>query len=163
MRRSIARLALAAGLALAGPAARALAADIAVGVNESRLIGLNGSAATVTIGDPDIADVAMTDSHSLILVGRHFGSTRLLVTDHKGRPLLDSRVAVAEGDSGRVTFFRGITPSEFVCAGSRCHPTAAATAAAGPAAAPPAGDAPVGGSGPVGPVQGQPIQPSPGL
>jgi hypothetical protein len=163
MRRPIALLALAAGLALAGAATSVLAADITVGLNESRAIGLGGEAATVVIGDPAVADVAMSDAHSVILVGRRFGTTRILVTDHHGHPLLDGRVAVVSPDAGHVTMFHGVTPSEFTCAGGRCHP--ADPSGSGPASPPPgAAEAasPVT-SGPVAPISGQPIQPSPGL
>jgi len=120
MRRSIQTLILSvAALGLTATAASALT----VHVNESRRVALRGVAANVVIGDTNVADVAMVDSRSVIIMGKGYGSTQLTVTDARGRNLLADDVTVIAPDNGRVTVYRGVGASEYVCDGGRCHPT----------------------------------------
>jgi hypothetical protein len=99
--------------------AMAAVGGITIGLNETRRIMLPGSAATVVVGDPKIADVSMVDSHSVILMGRGYGATQLLITDHDGRTLLESEVMVPE--SGHVTLYRGNQAYEYGCADATCR------------------------------------------
>lgn len=126
MRRMIQGLLLTALVlgAGAGAVASAQAGGISVGLNDVRRVPLRGSAATVMIGDSKIADVSMTDAHSLIITGRSYGTTGLLVTDNHGRTLLSGQVMVSEPDEGHVTVFRGVSTVHYAC-GGRCQRVAA--------------------------------------
>jgi hypothetical protein len=135
MRRPLFVLPIAAALALVAGAALA-AGEVDVPLNGSLRVPLHGSAAKVVVGDPAIADVSMTDAHSLILLGRGYGSTQVTVTDHRGRTLLASRVSVVQPDEGHITYYKGVASHEYTCAGSRCIEAAGAPAAALPAAPP---------------------------
>jgi Flp pilus assembly secretin CpaC len=121
MRRPIQTLVLAAVALCASAAAAAAAGSMTVELNESRRITLPGPAANVIVGNTNVADVAMVDAHSVIVLGRGYGSTQLLITDHAGHTLLDSDVSVVSPDTGRVTLYRGAAASEYACAGRRCH------------------------------------------
>ena len=101
----------------AGAAASARAGGIAVGLNEVRRVQLKGSAASVMIGDTKLADVSMTDAHSIVITGRGFGTTGLLITDDRGRTLLSGEVMVAPPDEGRVTVFHGVDTVQYACGG----------------------------------------------
>jgi Flp pilus assembly secretin CpaC len=116
MRRPFTLLLLTAAAASFGGAAFA-SADITVALNQSLRVSLKGAAASVVIGDPAVADVSMTDAHSVILLGRGYGSTRLFVTDRHGRQLLAGQVNVVAPDDGHVTIYRGVAASEYACAG----------------------------------------------
>ena len=142
MRRVVQALAFGLVLACAGGALTA-ANDLKVGINQSRRILLRGHAANVVVGDPAIADVTMVDSHSVIVMGRGYGTTDLLVLDGGGRTLLSSRVSVDAPEFGRLTLHRGPAAEEFACS-PRCEavsgqpPQAAAAAPApSPSSAPP--------------------------
>jgi hypothetical protein len=160
MRRPIHTLALALAALCSSASASAAAAPggLTVALHESRRIPLAGVASTVVVGDPNVADVAMSDTHSLILIGRGYGVTQLLVTDKAGHTLLQGQVSVVSPDVGRVTVYRGLAYSEFTCAGGRCHQIGAAVSVAG---APGGGgsDASAPAPAPLGPVQ--PVSPSP--
>jgi hypothetical protein len=118
MRRSIQTLILSlAALGFMAVAANAMT----VHVNESRRVALRGVAANIVVGDTSVADVALTDAHSVIVMGKGYGSTQLLVTDARGRTLLAGEVTVTAPDNGRVTLYRGLSSSEFACDGGRCH------------------------------------------
>ena len=140
MRRPVWMLTLALA-ALLG-AGQALAAGFTIELNQSRRVALHGSAANVFIADPAVADVAMIDSHSVIVMAKGYGVTQVLVTDHAGHTLMDSRVAVVGSDVGRVTVYRGETAMDYHCS-SRCEilvsPAPAAAGGGAGAQAAPAG------------------------
>jgi hypothetical protein len=119
MRRSIWMLSMAFATLLG--AGSAFAASITtVDLNESRRVMLHGTAANVFVADPAVADVTMIDTHSVIVLGKGYGVTQVLVTDHAGHTLLDSVVAVVGSDAGRVTVFRGQAVQDYHCS-SRCE------------------------------------------
>jgi Flp pilus assembly secretin CpaC len=120
MRRPILTLLL-ASFGLAVTVGAAMAGQINVGLNEVRRIPLAGAAANVVVSDAKIADVSMFDAHSVIVTGRGYGVTGLLVADRAGHILLDSRVIVSPDDQGHVTYFGGDSVvSEYTC-GSHCQ------------------------------------------
>lgn len=119
MRRSIWTLSLAFATLLS--ASQALAAAITtVDLNQSRRVMLHGTAANVFVADPAVADVTMIDSHSVIVLGKGYGVTQVLVTDHSGHTLMDSVIAVVGSDAGRVTVYRGQAAQDYHCS-SRCE------------------------------------------
>jgi putative type II/III system pilus formation protein len=118
MRRSIWVLSI--GIATLLSAGSACAAGITVDLNGSRRVPLHGAAANVFVADPAVADVTMIDAHSVVVIGKGYGVTQVLVTDHGGRTLLDSSVAVLGSDAGRVTVFRGQAAQDYHCS-SRCE------------------------------------------
>lgn len=134
------RLLAGALIALSATAAVAASGSMTVEYKQSRRIALGGPAANVVIGDPNVADVTMVDARSIIVIGKGYGSTDVLVLDSGGRTLLDSRVTVVASDDARVTVYQGAASADFSCA-RRCQPMAAdAQTGAAPAssAAPPA-------------------------
>jgi hypothetical protein len=92
-----------------------------VQINQSRRFPLRGDAATVVVGDPTVADVTMADAHSVIVMGRGYGATQVLVSDHAGHILFASKITVVAPDAGRVTVYRAGNESNFGCDGGRCH------------------------------------------
>lgn len=119
MRRMIQGLLLTALVlgAGAGAVASAQAGGISVGLNEIRRVQLRGAAATVIVGDTKIADVSMSDAHSLIITGRGFGTTGLMVSDDRGRTLISGEIMVSAPDEGRVTVFHGVDTVQYACGG----------------------------------------------
>jgi len=102
MRRAAAKVLLT--LALGSIAGSVLAADIfPVGMNEGRRVILHGSAANVVVANPAVADVTMVDSHSIIILGRGYGATAIMVLDRNGRVLFDGHVRVSPPEQGLVT------------------------------------------------------------
>ena len=120
MRRA-ARTVCAALLISAVFVATSAAADSTViRLNQSRRIVLRGAAANVIVGDPAVADVSVIDAHSVILLGKGYGATDVLVMDRAGRTLLDDHVMVTAPESGVVTLHRGVNAVEYTCS-PRCQ------------------------------------------
>jgi Flp pilus assembly secretin CpaC len=127
IRRSIHAFAsiLLAGLLLA-PAPAAMAADgpITVKVNMARILRINAPAATVIVGNPGVADVTIQDPQTLILTGKSYGQTNLIVLDSIGNPIADTTLEVVEATANVMTVFMGASRTTLACAPA-CQPTIA--------------------------------------
>lgn len=116
---------LAAGLAfalLAAPlAAYAQSAPLSVEVDHTSRINLRGAAASVVVGNPQIADVTVVDAHTLFVSGRGFGSTEIVVLDAMGRTIYQSEVVVSAPTTGQVRIWRGAAVTDMSCSAT-CAP-----------------------------------------
>ncbi len=97
---------LALGIALA-PAA--LAEPFKVSVDQTVTLRLSAPANSVVIGNATVADVAVHDPMTLLVTGKTFGSTNLLVLDRTGRTIYSNMLAVADSDPNELTIIRGST------------------------------------------------------
>jgi len=118
--------ALVAASALAPLAASAQTASQAgalnVEIDRSARVQLSGSASSVIVGNPAIADVTVVDANTLFIVGRGYGVTEVVAVDQIGRTVFQSQVVVTAGDgTGRVRMWRGAQATEMACAAS-CSP-----------------------------------------
>jgi Flp pilus assembly secretin CpaC len=77
---------------------------------------LRGEAASVVIGDPEIADVAVHDEHLLLVTGKAPGKTNLLVLDRDGRSLYAADIMVARNASELVRVNRAGQGYNYDCA-----------------------------------------------
>lgn len=80
--------------------------NIRVVLNHARIVKLSQPAATVIIGNPEIADATVRDSRTLVLTGRGFGQTNLVILDHGGNPILDERIAVSRENGTALRIYR---------------------------------------------------------
>jgi len=110
------KIALALLLA-AAPAAALAGAILPVTLNEAVRITLPGPARDVIIGNPLVADVTVSDSRHLILTGKAFGQTNLIVVGQAGRTIFDRELMVPRPMTGRVTMITGDKIASFACPG----------------------------------------------
>ena len=97
-----------AGLAsLAAFTTAAAAADsISVVVDRAKVLRISQPADVVVIGNPAIADATIQDSRTLILTGRSYGTTNLIVLDKQGQQIASELVTVVPSDNEVVTIYR---------------------------------------------------------
>ncbi|MEO8684606.1 MAG: pilus assembly protein N-terminal domain-containing protein [Devosia sp.] len=118
-------LALALLLVLPAIAAPALAEDdapITVNVNMARVLRINSPAATVIVGNPAVADVTIQDPQTLVLTGKSYGQTNLIVLDGTGNPVADTLIEVVQLQAGTVTVYEGSARTSLACS-PVCQPT----------------------------------------
>src|SRR5690606_1547144 len=89
-------LLLLASLAAPMPSQAQDGAPISVNVNMARVLRISAPAATVIVGNPGIADVTIQDPQTLILTGKSYGQTNLIVLDSRGEPVADTLVEVVQ-------------------------------------------------------------------
>ncbi len=93
----------------------ASAAQLIVEKNHTARIGLSAPAGSVIVGNPDIADVNVVDSHTVYIVGKGFGNSTVTITGRDGRALYDADVVVTAAQKGAITVYKGLKPSLMVC------------------------------------------------
>ena len=108
-------LSLGSGL-IAAPAAAADGAPINVNVNMARILRINAPAATVIVGNPGIADVTIQDPQTLILTGKSYGQTNLIILDNAGNPIADTMIEVVQMQAGVMTVYQGQARTSLACA-----------------------------------------------
>ena len=118
---SIALMALIAALGGQMPALAQDSAPISVNVNMARVLRINAPAATVIVGNPGVADVTIQDPQTLVLTGKSFGQTNLIVLDSVGNPIADTLIDVVQMQ-GVLTVYQGAGRTSLSCA-PVCHPT----------------------------------------
>lgn len=101
---------------LAPLSARAADAPINVNVNMARILRINAPAATVIVGNPGIADVLIQDPETLVLTGKSYGQTNLIVLDSAGTPIADTIIEVVQMQAGTLTVFQGQARTSLACA-----------------------------------------------
>lgn len=122
--RRIAIAVLAAGL-ISGPA---FAQTLSVRPDQAVRIALASPAKDVAVGNAEIADVVVLDARNILVVGKGYGTTNVVVIDGAGRMILDRTVVVSAADSGQVSLYRGTSAAQFACS-PRCELTQEAEAA----------------------------------
>jgi Flp pilus assembly secretin CpaC len=83
-------------------------ADTGIGVtmNEAKIVKLARPADTIIVGNPAIADASVQDARTIVLTGKGFGTTNLVVLDTSGNPIIDEQVTVSRGDENSVRIYR---------------------------------------------------------
>jgi Flp pilus assembly secretin CpaC len=116
---SLRRIALAlalTGLMIAPTTVRADTGEpISVKVNMARILRISAPAATVIIGNPGVADVTIQDPQTLVLTGKSYGQTNLIVLDNMGNPVADTMITVVQAQSDLVTVFLGTARITMTC------------------------------------------------
>lgn len=99
----------------AQPTAAAEGDPISVKVNMARILRVNAPAATVIIGNPGVADVTIQDPQTLVLTGKSYGQTNLIVLDNMGNPIADTLVEVIQAQADLLTVYLGSARTTLVC------------------------------------------------
>ncbi len=79
---------------------------IEVVMNEARIVKLARAADTIVIGNPAIADASVQDPMTIVLTGKGFGTTNIVVLDEAGEPIVDERIVVKRSDVSTMRIYR---------------------------------------------------------
>jgi Flp pilus assembly secretin CpaC len=129
-RRSLARLLLlpvAAGAAMFAMAlfsadrARAVE-DLIVNYDQSQLVKLARPAAEIIVGNPSIADVTVQSGNLLVVTGKTFGITNMIILDAQRNVILDQRILVKRDEQKVVNLNRGTLRQSYNCT-PQCNPS----------------------------------------
>lgn len=107
--------ALAAGSAIASGPAAAVEDTVIVEVNRAKVVRLDQPAATVILGNPAVADALVQNSTMLVVTGKSYGSTNLIVLDAAGETLDELTLQVTPAEAGVVTMQKGPMRVSYSC------------------------------------------------
>ncbi len=102
-----ARLIAASAFVVAAHAPAAHAEAFNVLVDQTVTLKLTAPANSVVIGNASVIDVQVYDPRTLLVTGKGFGSTNLLVLDHAGRTVYSNEMTVSDNRTDRLTIVRG--------------------------------------------------------
>ncbi|MBO0345686.1 pilus assembly protein N-terminal domain-containing protein [Roseibium sp. CAU 1637] len=97
-------------------------ATIYVAVDRAKVFRIEEEASTVVIGNPFIADVSIHDRSTLVVTGKAFGSTNLIILDANNEPIIDEMIVVQFSEDDTVTVTRNVNRQTYSCT-PICNPT----------------------------------------
>jgi hypothetical protein len=89
--------------------------SIAVVVDQAKLVKLPEKVATIVVGNPLIADVALQPGGTMIVTGKGYGSTNVMALDRTGSVLIDRIVQVEGATEKLVTVYKGVERESYSC------------------------------------------------
>jgi Flp pilus assembly secretin CpaC len=105
-----------AALAALGCAPAHAETGIEVVMNQAKIVKLARAADTIVVGNPAIADASVQDASTIVLTGKGFGVTNLVVLDQDGSPIIDQQVTVTRGTDSTVRIYRRSQVQTMSCA-----------------------------------------------
>ena len=110
---AFASLALIASL-LASPAG-AVEDMLNVYMNHARVLKLDRPVSKVIVGNSEVADATVADAKTIVLTGRSFGTTNIVILDADGNAIVDERILVSIDEGNTVRVFKQTIRSVLSC------------------------------------------------
>lgn len=106
-----------AAIVMMSMAAPALAEEplMRVYMDHARVLKLDRPVSKVIIGNADVADATVADAQTIVLTGRNFGTTNLVLLDADGNAIVDERILVSIDEGNTVRVFRQTDRSVLSC------------------------------------------------
>jgi Flp pilus assembly secretin CpaC len=95
--------------------AESSANTISVNVDQARLVKLPARVATIVVGNPLIADVALQAGGVLVVTGKGYGATNFIAMDRAGEVLVDRQIQVEGPTDQLITVYRGVDRESYSC------------------------------------------------
>ncbi|MCY0149195.1 pilus assembly protein N-terminal domain-containing protein [Hoeflea sp. G2-23] len=102
---------------------------IRVFMDHARILKLDRTVSKVIIGNAGVADVTIADPQTIVLTGKSYGTTNLVILDQAGDAIVDERILVSVDEANTVRVFKQTARSVYSCSPS-CEehvPTASKT------------------------------------
>ena len=106
-------------------------------MDHARVLKLDRPVSKVIVGNSQVADATVADPKTIVLTGRSFGTTNIILLDTDGNAIVDEQILVSIDEGNTVRVFRQTDRAVLSCT-SNCEQhaqqnnTATPTAAAGP-------------------------------
>jgi Flp pilus assembly secretin CpaC len=107
-------LLLLAATCLSAPTAHSAEA-LPITLDQATLLRLPEKVSTIVVGNPLIADVAVQSGGLVVVTGKGYGSTNLIVLDRTGTVLMERSIVVRGPDGQTVSVYRGIERETYSC------------------------------------------------
>jgi Flp pilus assembly secretin CpaC len=124
-KRGLGRIAIASVvclLALASAGTARATEDLIVKYDQSQLLRLPKPASEIIIGNPSIADVSVQSGNLLVVTGKTFGITNMIVLDQDRAVMMEVRVLVKRDEGKVVNLTRGTDRQSYNCT-PQCNPS----------------------------------------
>ncbi len=96
--------------------------SLKVTIDRAKVVRIAKTADTIIIGNPTIVDATIQDGRTIVLTGRAFGVTNLIILDSDGEPIVDETIVV-EGPKHRTVRIYRQADRETLACDPVCEPT----------------------------------------
>ncbi len=103
-------------------ATQAKANDLIVKYDQSQLMRISRPVSEIIIGNPTIADVSVQSRDLLVVTGKSFGKTNIILLDAEKNVIQEQLVVVLQDQTKVVNLRRGISRESYNCS-PLCNPT----------------------------------------
>jgi len=84
-------------------------------LNHAKVLKLDRPVSKVIVGNAKVADATVADSQTIVLTGKAFGTTNLVLLDADGNALLDERILVSIDEGNTLRLFRQTVRTVYSC------------------------------------------------
>lgn len=95
---------------------------VLVTVDRAKVFRVEDGASAVIVGNPFIADVAMFDQNTVVITGKSYGTTNLVILDQDSKPIVDEVITVRASGDDIVSVYRNTARATMSC-NPACEPT----------------------------------------
>lgn len=95
--------------------ARAADEMMRVYMDHARVLKVDRPVSKVIIGNSDVADATVADAKTIVLTGRNFGTTNLVILDQDGNAIVDERILVSIDEGNTLRLYKQTTRTVFSC------------------------------------------------
>ncbi|MDH6265334.1 Flp pilus assembly secretin CpaC [Rhizobium sp. SG_E_25_P2] len=99
-------------------------------LNHAKVLKLDRPVAKVIVGNAAIADATVADAKTIVLTGKTYGATNIVLLDASGEAMLDERILVSIDEDNTLRLFRQTERTVFSCTPA-CEQNQAITASTG--------------------------------
>lgn len=85
-------------------------------MNHARILKFEEPVSSVIVGNSEVADITVSDPTTVVLTGKSYGSTNLVVLNDAGEAVVDKRIVVSVDEENSVRIFRQVDRSVLSCA-----------------------------------------------
>lgn len=95
-------------------------ADVEVVADQAKVFRLEEPAETIILGNPSIADVTVHDRVTIVITGKSYGTTNLVILNEASEPVVEELITVTAEMAGYVAIQRNKSRFTYSC-NPDCH------------------------------------------
>ena len=84
-------------------------------MDHARILKLDRAVSKVIVGNAQVADATVADPKTIVLTGRNFGTTNIVLLDADGNAIVDERILVSIDEGNTVRVYRQTDRSVLSC------------------------------------------------
>ena len=88
---------------------------VRVFMNHARILKFEEPVSSVIVGNSEVADITVSDPTTVVLTGKSYGTTNLVVLNDAGVAVIDKRIVVSVDEENSVRIFRQVDRSVLSC------------------------------------------------
>ncbi|MEO0635198.1 MAG: pilus assembly protein N-terminal domain-containing protein [Pseudomonadota bacterium] len=109
------------GGAVASDVGNGSGTGVVVYKDQAKVFRISRPASTIIVGNPGLLAATVQDLQTIVLTGKAFGTTNMIVLDDAGQPILDEMVIVSQNETSLVRVYSGADVKTLSCAVSACQ------------------------------------------